>query len=320
MEEKATREEYAEAFGLTPEECGPAPVETETGGDTDPKNRENNVGEGKSDGSAVEGAQETISEEDKEDGAEGGEELQPGAMSPEERHRQAAARRAREQQEAQQRRMQEQQGRDSLVAEFFKGQTSPFTGKPVTTEAEYRAYIAQRDAEAANQQLQRAGITPDTIQGIVDQQLAPIKQQLMQEQMRAAQERARVVNAQAQEAIGAALKAISAEMPEIKSMEDIAAMPTSGEFNRLVQQGIRIDEAFYLANRKEIESRKIAAAKASAQRGAAGKNHLDPVPSGGGSAPVEVPAAMQAAYREMMPDATDAEIKAAYTKYLKDMK
>ena len=123
-----------------------------------------------------------------------------------------------------------------------------------------------------------------------------------------------------QEAIGAAIKNISATWPEIKSLEDIAAMPTSQEFNRLVQLGNSMEEAFYLANRKEIESRKIAAARTAAVHGVAGKQHLNPVPAGGGSEPVEVPADMRDAYLEMMPGATDAEIKAAYTKFLKDTK
>lgn len=312
MEFEAKREEYAEVFGLTPEECGPAP-ETETDGTG-----------GEPSETAPESAQEPREDEGGDvtpETVEGpAEEPKPAAMSPEERHRQAAARRAREQQAAQERQMQEQQSRDRLVAEMFKGQVNPYTGKPVTTEAEYRAYVAEKSRQEAAQQLQRAGITPDTIHGIVEQQLAPMKGQLLQAQMQAAQERARTVNMRAQEAIGAAIRNISADMPEIKSLEDIAALPTGQEFNRYVQMGLPVEKAFYLANQKEIEGRKIAAAKAAALHGVAGKQHLNPVPSGGGSEPVEVPADMRAAYREMMPDASDAEIRSAYAKYLKDVK
>lgn len=238
-------------------------------------------------------------------------------MSPEERHRQAEARRARE---AQERQAAEQMRRDQIFAEMFAGQTNPYTGKPITTEAEFRAYQAEKASREQAQQLQQAGIQPETIRGIVDQQLGPVREQLMRAQMQAAQERARAVNQQAQEAIGAFVKGLSAEWPEIKSMDDIAAMPTAEEFNGYVQMGLSLDKAFYLANRKEIEARKIAAAKTAAIHGVAGKQHLNPVPAGGGSEPVEVPADMRDAYLEMMPGATDAEIKAAYIKFLKDTK
>ena len=301
--------EYAEAFGLEA---------------TRAEDQEGTATEGGTE-NQPEGSQTAAESEDgsdvgsKEPGAaEGG--TEPTArreMPPEERHRQAEARRARE---AQERQAAEQMRRDQIFAEMFAGQTNPYTGKPITTEAEFRAYQAEKARREQAQQLQQAGIQPETIRGIVDQQLGPVREQLMRAQMQAAQERARAVNQQAQEAIGAFVKGLSAEWPEIKSMDDIAAMPTAEEFNGYVQMGLSLDKAFYLANRKEIEARKIAAAKTAAIHGVAGKQHLNPVPAGGGSEPVEVPADMRDAYLEMMPGATDAEIKAAYTKILKDTK
>ena len=301
--------EYAEAFGLEATQAEEQEgAEAEGGTENQP-----------------EGSQTAAESKDGSDGgsqepgaAEGG--TEPPArreMSPEERHRQAEARRARE---AQERQAAEQLRRDQIFAEMFAGQTNPYTGKPITTEAEFRAYQAEKASREQAQQLQQAGIQPETIRGIVDQQLGPVREQLMRAQMQAAQERARAVNQQAQEAIGAFVKGLSAEWPEIKSMDDIAAMPTAEEFNGYVQMGLSLDKAFYLANRKEIEARKIAAAKTAAIHGVAGKQHLNPVPAGGGSEPVEVPADMRDAYLEMMPGATDAEIKAAYTKFLKDTK
>lgn len=301
--------EYAEAFGLEA---------------TQAEEQEGAAAEGGTE-NQPEGSRTAAESEDGSDGgsqepgaAEGG--TEPPArreMSPEERHRQAEARRARE---AQERQAAEQLRRDQIFAEMFAGQTNPYTGKPIITEAEFRAYQAEKASREQAQQLQQAGIQPETIRGIVDQQLGPVREQLMRAQMQAAQERARAVNQQAQEAIGAFVKGLSAEWPEIKSMDDIAAMPTAEEFNGYVQMGLSLDKAFYLANRKEIEARKIAAAKTAAIHGVAGKQHLNPVPAGGGSEPVEVPADMRDAYLEMMPGATDAEIKAAYTKFLKDTK
>lgn len=301
--------EYAEAFGLeatqAEEQEGTA---TEGGTENQPEGSQ----------TAAESADGSDGGPQEPGAAEGG--TEPPArreMPPEERHRQAEARRARE---AQERQAAEQLRRDQIFAEMFAGQTNPYTGKPITTEAEFRAYQAEKERRRQAEQLQQAGIQPETIRGIVDQQLGPVREQLMRAQMQAAQERARAVNQQAQEAIGAFVKGLSAEWPEIKSMDDIAAMPTAEEFNGYVQMGLSLDKAFYLANRKEIEARKIAAAKTAAIHGVAGKQHLNPVPAGGGSEPVEVPADMRDAYLEMMPGATDAEIKAAYIKFLKDTK
>lgn len=303
-------QEYAEAFGLEMTQAEEQEGAAEEGGAENQPEESQTAVESEDESSG--GSQEPVEEED------GTEPPARREMSPEERHRQAEARRAREEQE---RRTAEQQRRDEIYAELFNGQKDPYTGKPITTEAEFRAYQAERARRQQEEQLRQAGIQPETIQGIVDQQLGPIKAQMMQARMQAAQERARAVNQQAQEAIGAAIRNISAIFPEIKSLDDIAAMPTSGEFNRLIQQNkLTLEQAFYLANQKEIEARKIAAAKTAAVKGVAGKSHLNPVPAGGGSEPVEVPADMRDAYREMMPDATDAEIRTAYAKYLKDIK
>lgn len=308
IEQGTISQEYADAFGL--EATTPEPSEGGAGEEpAENQNQEPPAG-------AESGESGQAGAEEPGDGEGIQEPAKPKEMDPEERHRQAAARRAREEQA---RVAAEQAGRDKIYADLFRGQVSPYTGKPITTEAEFRDYQAEKTRREQAAQLQQAGIQPETIQGIVDQQLAPIKGQLMQARMAAAQERARAVNAQAQEAIGAAVKNISAIYPEVKTLEDITAMPTAKEFNRLVQMGNSLEDAFYLANRKEIEARKIAAARTAAIHGAAGKGHLDPVPSGGGKAPVEVPANQVEKFREMMPGATDEEIRKAYAGFLKNI-
>ena len=108
--------------------------------------------------------------------------------------------------------------------------------------------------------------------------------------------------------------------PSVKSMEDIAAMPTAEAFRGYVAKGLGLEEAFYMANRKAIEERKLTAARAAGVSAAASKGHLAPVGGGGQAETVEVPAEQRALYRELMPEATDAEILAAYKQYLKGMK
>lgn len=256
--------------------------------------------------------------EGRQNGGEGRREPQ----KPEERRQWAERRRAWEAEDRARRAAQESavQARvDQAYADMFRGQVNPFTKQPITTQKEFQAYQAERQRRDREQELKSAGIAPETIRGMVEQEMAPFRQQMEAARMAAAQARAREVRAAAQKSIEASLKNISALDPSIKSMEDIAAMPTAERFNELVQKGIGMEDAFYLANRKEIEGRKVAAATAAARTNAASRSHLNPVKPGSGKPPVEVPAAQAEMYREMMPDATDEEIRTAYARYLKDL-
>lgn len=311
-----TEKDYAEAFGVEMEQ---QPQDAAEGDQSQADGREG-TGTPVADTapeSAQEGPEDTREPEDAEGGAEGAEAPEKPPMTPEERHRQAAARRAREdavRREAEQRRV------DAVYAEMFAGQTSPYTGKPITTEAEYRAYIAEKQRRANEEALQRSGIDPAVIRNVVDQQLAPMQQQLQMAQMAAMRERARQVKADAEGQIARQLKVISGLDPSIKSLDDIAAMETAEAFNGYIKKGLTMEEAFRLANAPAIEARKLAAAKAAAINGVAGKGHLAPVQSGSGREPVEVPADARAAYLEMMPGASEAEIRAEYAKFLQSMK
>lgn len=305
-----TEQDYAEAFGVDTQQQTQDAAESaqEGSGTQEPETATE---------SAQEGREEPQEPEDAEGGAEGAEAPEKPPMTPEERHRQAAARRAREdaaRQAAEQRRV------DAVYAEMFAGQTSPYTGKPITTEAEYRAYIAEKQRRANEEALQRSGIDPVVIRNVVDQQLAPMQQQLQMAQMAAMRERARQVKADAEGQIARQLKVISGLDPSIKSLDDIAAMETAEAFNGYIKKGLTMEEAFRLANAPAIETRKLAAAKAAAINGVAGKGHLAPVQSGSGREPVEVPADARAAYLEMMPGASEAEIRAEYAKFLQSMK
>lgn len=309
--ETFTEQEAAEAFGVELEETG-----SESGQET-PDGQEG-LGDGR-EAEMSAGAEEEAGEGHSEAETGGQEETdgQRTEMTPEERHRQAAARRAREEQA---RAAAEQARVDKVYADMFRGQVNPYTGRPILTESDFQAYQTERANRQQAEQLQQAGIQPETIRGIVDQQLGPVKEQLMRAQMQAAQEKARAVNQKAEMSIQTALRNISAVDPGIKTLDDIAKMPTAAKFNALVQKGIGLEDAFYLANRQAIDAKRAAAAKTAALNGAASRQHLNPVSNGGGELPVEVPRGVVDAYRAMMPDATDAEIRKAYAEEMKNLK
>ena len=291
-EGQTAEQEGAEAAGAQPQDIETAP---ETGTES-PVSAEN--------GADGQGPQE---------GGEGAQSVQ----SPEERHRQAAARRAREEQARQ---AAEQARIDQVYADMFRGQTNPYTGRPITSEAEFRAYEAEKARRNREGQLERAGVQPDAIRQIVDESLQPMKMQMERIRLNNIQERARIATQKAEAAIQSAMKNITAMDPTIKTMEDIAAMPTAQRFNQLVRMGNSLEDAFWLANREALVEKRVAAAKTAARTQAAGKRHLDPVGAADGREAVRVPEGVRDAYRRIMPNATDEEIQREYGAFVQEGK
>ena len=312
MDEK---EEYMEIFGLTAEEmetAGEGPESLPTGG------AESDGGGSKS---PVPGGDGASGPEDPEEPDGGAGETGGGEETPESAPPGGGAELDIARRQAEQARV------DQIYAEIFAGQVSPFTGQPIRTEADFLAWKQEkgrRDAEAfrqnAQQQLQQAGVPADALKLLIDQSVEahPAVRQAQQITEQAALERARVVEQQAKTVIAESLKTITAEFPEVKSLDDIARMPTAGRFNALVQQGIGLEDAFFLANRESIVQKQRAAARQAAVTAAQSKAGLNAgIGKGANGQALEVPADMVEAYREMMPDASMDEIRTEYAKYLK---
>ena len=271
-----TREDYAEAFGLSDEERAAweaqdspeGPQEgPETGTDTQdgPESRQEPQ-------EGTEGGQGTGGTEEGGEAQECTRERRE--MPPEERHRQAEARRARERAEMERAAQEAAQARvDEAYRVMFAGQTNPYTGQPIQSEADYRAWQAEKQRRDSEEQLRAAGIDPQTLQGAVDRQMQPLRQELELARMETMRERARRAKEAAQVTIREQLELIARLDPSVKSMEDIAAMPTAEAFRGYVAKGLGLEEAFYMANRKAIEERKLTAARAAGISAAASKGH-----------------------------------------------
>lgn len=315
-------EEYKTIFGVSPEE-DPA---LSAGGDPAP------AGDGKQEQEPAAPAAETGGKEqgitEPAEGAkpDGGaqkpeegevEPMEPAGQTAEERHRMAQQRREREEAA---RRQAEQARIDQVYASIFTGQTDPFTGKPITTEAEFQAYQQAKQRKLQEEQLTAAGLQPNVIEQMVNQMVSqhPMVLQAQKAVEAAGAQQAQAVELQAQEAIGAEMKKITAADPSIKTLEDIAKMPTAPQFNAYVQRGLSLEESFYLANRQSIDTQRQAAAKQAAINQAKGKEHLNPV-GDTGTGEVMVPPNVAQEYRAMMPGATDEQIQKEYAQYLKDI-
>ena len=319
MSEEMTAQEIAEHFGVELDDA--KKTELEEGGngsggtDNDSGGTDNDNGGTDNDNGDTDNGGGTDNDND---GADGGEKQPQDAQ---ERHRQAAARREREEQARQEElRRAIQQARDDVYRDQFAGQTNPFTGKGITTEAEYRAFMAAKAAEeekkakeAVSKQFTAAGIDSDAVERMVRAQTDPIEQKMLKMQLGAAREQARLAMQKANEQIAEQIKVINAKYGEsFSGVEDIVKGENGKEFNRFVQMGATLEQAYFLANQKAIETKNAKAAYAAGKNAQAGKQHMNPIGDAGGAGHVEVPKAVIEMYREFLPGATMEEIRAAY--------
>ena len=191
-------DEYQEVFGV------PAEAAEETAPAGEGENEREDAGPAPEEGErdqevAVPGTEEQ--QEDPAPGVDGAEDGEDAARQTgaEERNRQAQLRCQREE-AARQTAIQE--SRDKIYADIFAGQVNPFTGKPIVSEADYKAWLAEknrRDAQQQRQQVERklsdAGLPADALRQIISQEVEhhPAVQQARQATMQAALQSARCV-------------------------------------------------------------------------------------------------------------------------------
>lgn len=227
------------------------------------------------------------------------------AQTPEVNALLAAARRRAEVEAAQKAQLE----KDAIVARAYGGQVNPYTGMPITTEAELKAYQAAYQQEQQQQAMAQAGLSPELLNQMIEQ--TPAVQQ------------AKAVVAQQQQVLGQQLlseqiKAISALDPSVQSLADISKMETFGQFDTMVKQGYSLVDAYKLANFDALAAKRAGAARQRAINQTAGKAHLKSTQGKESGQAVVVPPDVRAMYREMNPGISDKEIAKHYAKTLKE--
>ena len=203
------------------------------------------------------------------------------------------------------------------IDEAFKtsGLKNPYTGQPITSKAEYDAYKERFDAERREQLMRGAGMSGEEFDRFV-QDLPEVRR------AREAQEAAERAQREAREAaarvkLDEQLREISAIDPSVRSLADLAKMPTYPRFYELVQRGNTLPDAFRLANFDALAQRSAAGARQAAVNAARSKEHLGQTRTRGTGA-VSVPADVREQYKLFNPDATDEEIQKHYQKSHKE--
>lgn len=207
---------------------------------------------------------------------------------------------------------------DAIYEDIFRGQMNPHTGQPIRSEADYVAYRQAEREQQRSEALRGAGVDPEALKGMVEEAVKPLREQVQKQSLTGMSEMAKTVNRQAEAVIRQSVENIRAQYgAEVQSVQDILALPTGRAFSEYVKKGLSLEDAYYLANRESADKHRMAAAKQAGINQAAGKRHMRSPERAAGELPYTATAEEAAAYREMMPEATDAEINAAYAAYHK---
>lgn len=265
-------------------------------------------------GSAAESGTEPEGDggEEKPEGAQG--EEKPGNQTPEERHRNAEARKSREREQLRGELRQEMQSflteqKAAMQDEVIRGLhlNDPYTGKPITKQSEYDAFIAARDREAADQALEGAGIDRGVIDSLIEQHPAVLEAKKLAAE--AAQEKTRVLDEAAQKRFDDQLREIQAIAPEIKTAEDLMAGESYDRVRALVRGGASIADAWKAVNLERVAKHEREAAAQAVRNGITGKDHMQETPAGRGEGAMQMSAAVTRKYRETYPGLSDEELR-----------
>ena len=300
-----TEEQPAGGAGTQPSAQGQTPAPGVGVSDSDTTAREPEGGQGP--------AQENVPDSDTIQ--EPGQETEPGGAVIRPSGEQPARQPAAAQYEAVIARAQADAQR--AIDEAFKasGMRNPYTGQPITSKAEYDAYKERFDAERREQLLKKSGMSDEEFQQFVQDLPEVRKAKEAQVAAEKAQQEAREVAARVK--LDEQIREIGAIDPSIKSLEDLAKMPTYPRFYELVQRGNTLTDAFRLANFDALTQRAAAGARQAAANAARSKEHLEPTRSRGTGA-VSVPAEVREQYLLFNPGATDEEIQKHYQKNHKE--
>lgn len=192
------------------------------------------------------------------------------------------------------------------------GVKNPITGKIAETEEELtEARAAERNSETQSK-LKRLGISEDFIKDIISEHPAVKEAEALSAKLKAEQERAD--NAEYSAQISKEIEKISDMNPNIKTFDDIYALPEyEAIYNYSVKKGLSLSEAYTLATHSKSIENARAAARAQAKNETGSKSHLKTSRGGKGNLG-EVPADVLARMKELTPGLSDDKYREFYLK------
>lgn len=199
------------------------------------------------------------------------------------------------------------------------GITDPYTGKPITTKAEYDAYRDRVYQERRSFILERTGMSEAEVDEFIS--TVPQVRKANEDGAKARELMERERQRYALERVDAEVRKISTMDPSVKSIADLTAGENYPKMLELVKRGYELSDAWKLANFDKLQGAAQAASRQAAINSGAGRAGFQVTRGqGAGNDTVSVPGDVLEMYREINPDATDEEIRADYNKYLRNSK
>lgn len=193
-----------------------------------------------------------------------------------------------------------QQRIDAAIARQFGGMTNPYTGRPITTEAELAAYQQAFAAEEQERRLRESGIDRNILNDAISGH--PVVQQanamLHEQQQR-----------QANDFMSQEFAALLQEFPDcgLKEARELMNTPEGMETLRLWQSGpISLKTAYAATHLNEIKAKQSKAVRQGVMNEVNGRAHLRQT-NNGGQAGAEMPAETMEEYRTFGIGKDDAE-------------
>lgn len=298
--------DYAELFGVEEVNAGPADEETGEAGSEQDTTQPDEDEEIQEDGSAIDAAEDE-------------------AQTQQQRQKDDPQLNAREQQAAIDRAVQaaieknNQQHQSELAAFFQKANLkNTITGEPITDMEGFDKWNSAFSNAKLEQDLKAGRLTPEMLQAVIAQNpLIQQAQQMLAQQTAEKQQAQMQVQAQQAKAIlDEEITKISQQDPSVRTVEDLMESENYDQIYGLVQKGYALSDAFKLVNFDRLTQRVAAASRQQARNQELGKRHMIKTQARGAGA-VEVPREIKQAYLELMPNATDTEIREHWAKYIK---
>lgn len=185
---------------------------------------------------------------------------------------------------------------------------NPYDGnKPITTQAEYDAYLAAHQQAQWDRIAQQTGMSREQLDALIAEH--PEVRKGLEAQAAADAARQQQEQAQLQQRLAADIAAIGAVCPAVKDQESLVNHPSWPKVAAKMKdiRGLGVADAFILVNYSELAAGKAAGEGQRIRNNLAGKGHMVPSGSRGGGVP-NMTREQEAMYRALVPGATRDEI------------
>lgn len=196
---------------------------------------------------------------------------------------------------------------DSRIAAM--GLKNPHDGnKPITTWAEYEAFLEQNRQQQWERIAQQTGMSREQLDKLVAEHPDVVKGLEAQAQAQAAQKAAEQQQLRAK--LDADIRTISAMCPEVRDTESLVAHHSYEQVAAKMREirGLGVADAFILVNYAQLAAGNADKTAQRIRNNLAGKNHLQRTEQRG-SGGVHISSEQMRWYKRLMPGATEEQIR-----------